>query len=190
LKDLVHHTPENHPDFLNLKEALVLIVDIARYCNKKKAEAENIFRVVELAEELKIKDLVQPSRKLVHEGKLMNARSRYSTKLYLFNDLLVLDEPSAFVNKIIQIPLCSMYGDKGINVSTVEDGDSYNIELVIPEETIPKVYACENVQERDHWVQLLDVTQKGAIHMYNNEDTPPKRKSKRTSRKTFLNLFN
>jgi hypothetical protein len=184
LKDLLKNTPEEHPEYEDLKESHDSIVEIATYCNKKKAEALNVFKVVELAEELKIKDLVQPGRRIVKEGELRRAKSRKVARLYLFNDLMVIVE-KGLLNKVIQIPLASSSGNEALIVNTIDSYDSPStetdpndcrMEMKAVEFGYQRNFVCESKEDRDEWMKLIEATQKVALTGYNSDSRSPKKR--------------
>jgi hypothetical protein len=179
LSDVVKHTPEGHIDLDPLKEALSMIEHIAEYCNQKKSESMNSLKVVELAEEFKIPELVQPSRKLVREGRLKNERSRNKNfRVYLFNDLLLIFQ-SGIINKTIQIPLRSTPNGISISISPKEGTESdelakCKLEFTAPEENFRKVLICNSEKERDDWVNIFQETVKGFLKRSGSIQSPIK----------------
>lgn len=186
LRDLIKSTPIDHPEYTALIEAHDSIVDIASYCNSKKAEALNIFKVVEIAEELKIKGLVQPGRRIVKQGELRRDKSKKTTKMYLFNDLLVIVE-KGLLNKITQIPLAGNEYEEAdtiiVHESTTEnsnhDASSHGVGLFLKAVDLgfQRQFICSSRHERDEWIKVIESTQwSSSLTDYNSDSTPKKKK--------------
>ena len=83
-----------------LQKALQSVRNAAAYCNQKDTEYENLNKMIELSLDLNKRDLIQPSRKLIMEGKDVSYEQSNKNfgncNLYLFNDLLVIQKKSAW----------------------------------------------------------------------------------------------
>lgn len=100
LTDLFNSTPEGHKDYDDLSQALKKMMDVAKYVNQKKKEAENLLSVSTI-----VKHLVgmenplqfnQPYRRYVRQGpfyetsgELTSQKSFKSRYLFLFNDSII-----------------------------------------------------------------------------------------------------
>jgi FYVE/RhoGEF/PH domain-containing protein 3 len=165
LLDVVAKTPEGHMDSEPLKEALAMIEGIAEYCNQKKSESMSSLKVVELAEELKMPDLVQPSRKLVREGRFRNEKSRSKNfRFFLFNDLVLIVQ-SGLMTKSHSIPLKSNNSGLSVTMTPVEglEEAKCKMEFNAQEENYSKIFVCNNEKERDEWVSTFQTNMKGFL---------------------------
>lgn len=105
LKELLKNTPETHPDFALLEQALAVVHGIATTINDQKRLNENMMKMMQIQNVMgtKCPDLIQPHRRLVKEGSL-NLVQRGGTELvqcyvFLFNDSLLLTQMNtALVN--------------------------------------------------------------------------------------------
>lgn len=98
LNAVAKKTDPEHADAEALGQAIQLLEERAVALNKKVEEHDALAKIHELAITLKLKDLVQPSRRLIREGaismfkktKTPNNMKKIVYKAYLFNDLLLL----------------------------------------------------------------------------------------------------
>eukprot|EP01117_Protostelium_nocturnum_P019345 TRINITY_DN836_c0_g3_i1.p1 TRINITY_DN836_c0_g3~~TRINITY_DN836_c0_g3_i1.p1 ORF type:complete len:1638 (-),score=764.62 TRINITY_DN836_c0_g3_i1:204-5117(-) len=103
LKDLYKNTTEDHPDHDDLAKALESIESVAIYVNEKKREAENMTTVMRIQSQVifdsgtKEEPLVQPHRRLVKKGKLVEkdevSLRKRSRVCFLFNDIFLVTKP-------------------------------------------------------------------------------------------------
>jgi len=86
LQDLVKNTNPDHPDYGNLTQALEKMRETANGINSSKRAADSTRRLMSIQSSLRgySESLVQPHRKLEHEGPI--DQDRY---MFLFTDLLV-----------------------------------------------------------------------------------------------------
>jgi len=96
LRELEKCTPEDHPDFENLKVALSKILDINDYLNEKKRVAESSFKLLEITENLigKASIVIQPYRHFISDHPILltcNETKQKQTqgKLFIFSDALM-----------------------------------------------------------------------------------------------------
>lgn len=90
LKDLLKRTPEDHPDYQNLVEAVSVMEKLAAYINDqlKQAQCQKALEVLE-TQISGLKAYYIPERSLVHEGRVCLLTSKKTYQCILFNDLLV-----------------------------------------------------------------------------------------------------
>lgn len=84
------NTDESHGDFTFLLTAIQKMTECAEYQDKKIEETNNRVRVNQLSKKLKIHGLAQEHRKIVREGRIRINQRKKLTKVYLFNDTIVL----------------------------------------------------------------------------------------------------
>eukprot|EP00007_Cunea_sp_BSH-02190019_P001933 CAMPEP_0174240512 /NCGR_PEP_ID=MMETSP0417-20130205/19112_1 /TAXON_ID=242541 /ORGANISM="Mayorella sp, Strain BSH-02190019" /LENGTH=805 /DNA_ID=CAMNT_0015319609 /DNA_START=29 /DNA_END=2443 /DNA_ORIENTATION=+ len=98
LDNLLKYTPEDHPDYKDLSEAVTKVKDVANYVNEKAKEAENIQKVLnvrsQFQNQLDVK-LAEAHRRYLMEGDLMvldeTKRSKEERRhVWLFNDLILI----------------------------------------------------------------------------------------------------
>lgn len=100
ISSVLEYTDTDHDDYIRISEALKKLEQSAKYVDEKLLELSNRDRVITLRKELSIKDLVQPHRTVIKEGKLENDKKKH-VHLYIFNDLLVIQQ-KGMVNNIQQ----------------------------------------------------------------------------------------
>eukprot|EP00727_Mastigamoeba_balamuthi_P006469 m51a1_g2442 putative domain containing protein (1553) ;mRNA; r:861225-867164 len=98
LQDLARFTPESHPDYKELSEALKEMKSVAGYVNEKKREAENLNQVLSVQKKLvgMTENLPMPHRRFVRQGVLLELDEKsclQSHVCFLFNDAMVLSRP-------------------------------------------------------------------------------------------------
>nr|AAH42313.1 Net1-prov protein [Xenopus laevis] len=94
LKEILRHTPKDHPDTKALEEALCLIQGVLTDINLKKGESECQYYIDKLEYlDDKQKDLrIESSKALLCHGELKN-KNGHKLFLFLFQDVLVLTRP-------------------------------------------------------------------------------------------------
>ncbi|NWI95382.1 ARHG8 protein, partial [Pitta sordida] len=124
LKEILRHTPKDHPDVHGLEEALSIIQGVLADINVKKGESECQFYLdkLEFLEERQRDPRIESSKALLCHGEL---RNKHGHKLYvfLFQEILVLTRPvtrnerSAFQVYRQPIPL------RELLLEDLQDGD-------------------------------------------------------------------
>jgi len=96
LKELERNTPEDHPDYENLKIALSKIIDINEYINEKKKIAESSFKLLEITDVLvgQASKVIQPHRKYISDYLVLFSSNETKLKkiqgrIYIFNDAIM-----------------------------------------------------------------------------------------------------
>ncbi|XP_049849009.1 uncharacterized protein LOC126317076 [Schistocerca gregaria] len=99
LSELMKNTPEDHPDYENLCDAVTQLSAIGQFINESVQKNNNYRRVQELEMKgVNFGGLVDPTRYLVYEcvGKVTTEQGKKELKhFFLFNDLLVSVKESA-----------------------------------------------------------------------------------------------
>ncbi|KAL0973470.1 hypothetical protein UPYG_G00204350 [Umbra pygmaea] len=100
VKDLLKHTPEEHPDHPLLLDAQRDIKRLAEKINKGRRSAEEVERETRVMQEIEahiegvehVRDILNPTRKFLRQEMVMEAKSvggRKDRSLFLFSDLLI-----------------------------------------------------------------------------------------------------
>jgi len=76
LEDLLKHTPEDHPDFNNLKSALILIREAAEHVNMSIKYHKNVVRLTEAG----LSHLLAPHRQMIRDATLSASTAVEETK--------------------------------------------------------------------------------------------------------------
>lgn len=112
LKELQKATPNDHPDAEHLKNAIQRITDVNTYLNSKKKEADDHFKMIELAEKLvgkAVKMLLTPRRNFIWEAEITWSDTKHEAEkgndgsLLMFNDVLVITKMVKKKYKIIHV---------------------------------------------------------------------------------------
>ena len=90
MRDLLRHTPPEHPDQEGIQKALSMLQSVAAGVNENVRQAEKArdFNAINAGGTLQF--LVAPHRHLVHEGEMVNADRQKKQFLILFNDKVYL----------------------------------------------------------------------------------------------------
>uniref|UniRef100_A0A671L5U3 Rho guanine nucleotide exchange factor 17-like n=1 Tax=Sinocyclocheilus anshuiensis TaxID=1608454 RepID=A0A671L5U3_9TELE len=97
VKDLLKHTPEDHPDYLFLQDAQKNIKRLAERINKGRRTAEELERETRVMQEIEahiegVEHILNPQRTFLRQEMVVEAKTVGSKKdrsLFLFSDLLI-----------------------------------------------------------------------------------------------------
>ncbi|XP_007526641.1 neuroepithelial cell-transforming gene 1 protein isoform X2 [Erinaceus europaeus] len=94
LKEILRHTPKDHPDVQLLEEALSIIQGVLADINLKKGESECQYYIdkLEYLDEKQKDPRIEASRVLLCHGELKN-KNGHKLYIFLFQDILVLTRP-------------------------------------------------------------------------------------------------
>ncbi|XP_053572379.1 neuroepithelial cell-transforming gene 1 protein isoform X1 [Bombina bombina] len=94
LKEILRHTPKDHPDVQSLEEALCLIQGVLADINLKKGESECQYYIdkLEYLDDKQRDPRIESSKVLLCHGELKN-KNGHKLYLFLFQDILVLTRP-------------------------------------------------------------------------------------------------
>ncbi|KAK2500224.1 hypothetical protein MC885_000522, partial [Smutsia gigantea] len=94
LKEILRHTPEDHPDVQLLQEAVSIIQGVLSDINLKMAESECQYYIdkLEYLNERQKDPQIEASKVLLYHGELKNKNGR-KFYIFLFQDILVLTRP-------------------------------------------------------------------------------------------------
>jgi hypothetical protein len=160
LRELIKHTPEDHPDYKELNDALSKSAEVSDFLNEQIKEMENSQKLLHLSKIIVVnqnqKDtlvIVLPHRKFVFEGALDICNDTDPKKLaqeryfFLFSDMLlcctrVTNEQLGFIQKLQQEQKKKRKGSKR---EIYEDEES----KIKPEYFIQKPIHFFNAKARD-----------------------------------------
>ncbi|XP_052387606.1 rho guanine nucleotide exchange factor 17 [Carassius gibelio] len=97
VKDLLKHTPEDHPDYLFLQDAQKNIKRLAERINKGRHTAEELERETRVMQEIEahiegVEHILNPQRKFLRQEMVVEAKTvggKKDRSLFLFSDLLI-----------------------------------------------------------------------------------------------------
>uniref|UniRef100_I3LJD3 Neuroepithelial cell transforming 1 n=1 Tax=Sus scrofa TaxID=9823 RepID=I3LJD3_PIG len=94
LKEILRHTPKDHPDEQLLEEAILIIQGVLSDINLKKGESECQYYVdkLEYLDERQKDPRIEASKVLLCHGELKN-KNGHKLYIFLFQDILVLTRP-------------------------------------------------------------------------------------------------
>uniref|UniRef100_A0A8C9K7D4 Neuroepithelial cell transforming 1 n=1 Tax=Panthera tigris altaica TaxID=74533 RepID=A0A8C9K7D4_PANTA len=94
LKEILRHTPKDHPDAQLLEEAILIIQGVLSDINLKKGESECQYYIdkLEYLDEKQKDPRIEASKVLLCHGELKN-KSGHKLHIFLFQDILVLTRP-------------------------------------------------------------------------------------------------
>ncbi|XP_040199227.1 neuroepithelial cell-transforming gene 1 protein isoform X2 [Rana temporaria] len=94
LKEILRHTPNEHPDIKSLEEALCLIQGVLSDINLKKGESDCQYYIdkLEYLDDKQRDPLIESSKSLLCHGELKN-KNGHKLYLFMFQDILVLTRP-------------------------------------------------------------------------------------------------
>ncbi|XP_047376951.1 neuroepithelial cell-transforming gene 1 protein isoform X1 [Sciurus carolinensis] len=94
LKEILKHTPKDHPDVQLLEEAVVIIQEVLSDINLKKGESECQYYIdkLEYLDEKQKDPRIEASKVLLCHGELKN-KNGHKLYIFLFQDILVLTRP-------------------------------------------------------------------------------------------------
>ncbi|XP_030177183.1 neuroepithelial cell-transforming gene 1 protein isoform X1 [Prionailurus viverrinus] len=94
LKEILRHTPKDHPDVQLLEEAILIIQGVLSDINLKKGESECQYYIdkLEYLDEKQKDPRIEASKVLLCHGELKN-KSGHKLHIFLFQDILVLTRP-------------------------------------------------------------------------------------------------
>ncbi|KAM5284794.1 neuroepithelial cell-transforming gene 1 protein isoform 2-T2 [Hipposideros larvatus] len=94
LKEILRHTPKDHPDVQLLEEAILIIQGVLSDINLKKGESECQYYIdkLEYLDEKQKDPRIEASKVLLCHGELKN-KNGHKLYIFLFQDILVLTRP-------------------------------------------------------------------------------------------------
>lgn len=94
LKEILRHTPAEHPDAASLQEAITVIQGVLSGINKKKGESECQYYIdkLEYLDDRQRDARIEQCKSLLCHGELRN-KSGTKLHVFLFTDLLILTRP-------------------------------------------------------------------------------------------------
>ncbi|XP_026897468.1 intersectin-1 isoform X3 [Acinonyx jubatus] len=185
IKNILEHTPENHPDHSHLKHALEKAEELCSQVNEGVREKENSDRLEWIQGHVQCEGLSEQlvfnsvtnclgPRKFLHSGKLYKAKSNKELYGFLFNDFLLLTQiikplgssgtdkvfspKSNLQYKMYKTPI--FLNEVLVKLPTDPSGD----EPIFHISHIDRVYTlrAESINERTAWVQKI----KAASELY------------------------
>jgi len=171
VEELIKNTPEQHPDYEELNNALEKIKSVAIVINESCHKQHNLEQLMELEEKLTgalPKDFVQPARKLIHEGDLTKLCRKTPKKRYflLFNNLIMYGEKSLLGEVKIHRSI-DLYSAK---IQAVPDCDKTKNAFEIKSKEKSFVAWADSPEEKAIWEDKIEEANKSRRDIINLRD--------------------
>ncbi|KAJ3306219.1 hypothetical protein HDV03_000139 [Kappamyces sp. JEL0829] len=156
LKELIKHTPTDHPDYENLLNGLEMIAGVAMFNNETMRDHQMMLEILTIQKSLvglRI-DLIVPGRRLVKRGSVqkISRRAHQTRELILFSDMLVIASPTIMED---QFRFHRSILIDNFNAESIPDSDDVkNIFQIVNREKSFAVYT-ETPEEKELWVQAI-----------------------------------
>lgn len=159
IQELLSATPEDHPDYKELSEALNKLKSVADDVNVAIVEQENRDRMLRIAkkfQDYKELEIVKPGRRFVRDGELFKVcrRERKKRHFFLFSDILVYSFPT---EKNGKFKISRQLDLLLLSVKDIEDAAQKNLTnaFQIGSESKSFVVIAQSAEDKQHWVQCL-----------------------------------
>ncbi|XP_048577434.1 intersectin-1 isoform X3 [Nematostella vectensis] len=191
IKEILKHTPDIHPDRMNLEIALEKAEELCNQVNEGVRSQENSDRLEWLQNHVKREGLGEQlifnsatnclgPRKLLHSGTLFKVKSGKELKAFLFNDFLLLTRPQSTITGTLSKKIGFESNDASIQytiyrkpiflneVVVKRPADMNSEEPVFSVSHIDRVYTfkAESKGDRNRWIEKLE---KAAEHYIETE---------------------
>jgi Leucine-rich repeat (LRR) protein len=124
LQAVFQHTPSSHPDYENLKKAMEKVQDVASYVNKKIEETSNRNKVIELADELGMPNIIEPHRHYIRESKFkISNEDNREFKVFLLSDVIIMKEAQSLLQGIRMYSINSILTGASVRKYSLEFSD-------------------------------------------------------------------
>lgn len=163
LNELRKHTPPDDPDFPTLSSALEKIRHVADHVNQRLREDSSNNRCIEIDKIMHGLppgiEIVHPSRKFVHEGRLLQIRRRSVRELYifLFNDMILFCTPHAQNTRTAEFDFKGVVNlSESCWVNPLPDNSMFsNIFQVVTQSKL-LTFSAGSVEEKGRWTQDME----------------------------------
>lgn len=181
VQDMLKFTPDSHPDYVQLKQALKSINSVATFVNEHISEHDQTMKILELQKSIFGLDeaILQPGRKLIKQGKLTKIcrKSNKTRAIFLFSDIIIYaalakETPiSAFNSSIFSTEKSRnlnpfAMGESFVfhrkisldDIQVVDVRDSELVQCCFQIQTPEKSFAliCQNFDDKYSWIRHID----------------------------------
>ncbi|XP_061582645.1 rho guanine nucleotide exchange factor 3-like isoform X3 [Cololabis saira] len=125
LREILKHTPDEHPDRLHLDQAMLMVQSVVADINRQTGESECQYYKDRLlySEDGQKDELIDRSRTLSCHGELKNNRG-LKLHVFLFQDVLVLTRSVSLNNQPVSFQLCRQpVPIRQLDLEDVSDGE-------------------------------------------------------------------
>lgn len=158
LEQLLKYTPEDHPQFTDVKNALDKICDMALYSNEAIRARENRAKIMDIIKTIeprtRVDLLADPDRSFIKEGPLLRQcrRGLKEFHFWLFNDQLLYGQATPLglyiLNRQIDLTKCYVNACESMH----EEGFSFIVES--PAKSFIICFTTE--QEKNEWYEAIN----------------------------------
>jgi hypothetical protein len=155
LQDLVNNTPETHVDYVDLKNCLEKITQVADEINKASIFYKQRQKMLQLQKKLDKLQIIEPGRTFIKEGDLTKIcrKDRRRRHFILFNNLLVyaIQLPTGKYGSERSFPLTSVF------IKDLADDESRNLFNAFQISTESKSYVvlATTPEEKADWMNAI-----------------------------------
>eukprot|EP01103_Thecamoeba_quadrilineata_P013090 TRINITY_DN3529_c0_g1_i3.p1 TRINITY_DN3529_c0_g1~~TRINITY_DN3529_c0_g1_i3.p1 ORF type:complete len:249 (-),score=47.52 TRINITY_DN3529_c0_g1_i3:198-944(-) len=146
LKNILHLTPPDHPDYDHLSNAYQSLVETQYHANHRAQQRKNIDKIIEIQNSLLGQDaqLILPHRRYVYEGEVILGKNLKDRYIYLFNDLL----------------LCTKKKGKFLKIDFIEPLETLKVADVKEEFRQFRLQSSSNeyiimAEDKQHWIKTI-----------------------------------
>lgn len=167
LNELRKHTPTDDPDYETLTTALGRIRAVADHVNQRLREDSSNNRCIEIDRIVhglpRGTEIVHPSRKFVHEGRLLQIRRRSVRELYLFafNDMILYCTPRGSSSS--SSTRSDEYDCKGVVhlsesswLNALPDNSMFSNMFQVVTKSKALTFSASSTEEKDHWIHDIE----------------------------------
>jgi len=174
VQNLLRCTNNRNDDYVALEHAAKLLRSVVEYMNIRKKQAENMRRVIEISNELKIgTSIITPTRRFEKCGVFSSKRKKKDTFVYLFNDLMVVgkrERAGLLARHESGVKFCDKFPIDGLIIAT----EGTKVRFVLGGKTRLTI-TMENPEEREEWIAAItelqhEVPQNNVLRL--NTNTP------------------
>ena len=129
LEDMLKHTPEDHPDHENLRNALKLVSEIAKSVNETIRNHELMLKMLDIQKSIIgfPQNILVPGRRFLKSGKVlkMSRRAVQLRHIFLFSDMILFSSPGILEETFLYHRHISLH-----NFELVDIPDSDGIQFI------------------------------------------------------------
>ena len=163
LEDMLKNTPTDHPDYMNISNALKLMSQIAKSINETIRNHEMMLKMVDIQKSLigLNQNLLVPGRKLLKTGRVqkISRRAHQPRQFFLFTDVLVYASPAILEETFHFHRIIAL---KNLSVDDIPDSDGkymYKLDVkfifqVVNRDKSFAVYT-QTLEEKMSWIETI-----------------------------------
>ncbi|XP_074645076.1 FYVE, RhoGEF and PH domain-containing protein 2-like [Tubulanus polymorphus] len=161
LEEYLRYLPEDSPDRAATQQALDLVSTAAAHSNQAMKQIEKFSKLMEIYEKIggAVDDLVNPTRDIIKEGKIMKVSARNGQRMeryiFLFNDLILVCQEQAISLNGAMYKLKSKLSVEGMKIYEGDNQDLPNTIVVKTREKVLELDCGDSDDEKLAWMKIL-----------------------------------